>query len=331
LLFSPWLVKNLFLTGNPLYPLMQGFFNSDQSLAREGTFAVVSGGKYIGIFQLREAMYGEGFWETLLIPVRYFFQGQDDNARYFDGILSPALIITVPFAFMNRKLRAEMILLASFSLFILLMASFLDQTRIRYILSAVPPLAILSVVGLANIWNFFGSRADKVKYGATIGLILIFVLLLGRNFSYLADYYQKISPMNYICAKETRDEFISRYVGSYPAMQFVNKHTPENSHVRLIFLAGRGYYLDRTYEDSPDMGMSFIRGLAKAATGETSFQKYLHSSGYTHLLVRTDLFHSFVHDNYPETKTLLIERIAETMDVLYRQNGYAVYQIHKNI
>jgi len=331
LLFSPWLVKNLFLTGNPLYPLMQGFFNSDQSLAREGTFSIVSGNKYMGIFQIREAMYGEGFWETLLIPVRYFFQGQDDNARYFDGILSPALIITVPFAFMNRKLRAEMILLASFSLFILLMASFLDQTRIRYILSAVPPLAILSVVGLANIWNFFGSRADKVKYGATIGLILIFVLLLGRNFSYLADYYQKISPMNYICAKETRDEFISRYVGSYPAMQFVNKHTPENSHVRLIFLAGRGYYLDRTYEDSPDMGMSFIRGLAKAATGETSFQKYLHSSGYTHLLVRTDLFHSFVHDNYPETKTLLIERIAETMDVLYRQNGYAVYQIHKNI
>jgi hypothetical protein len=246
-------------------------------------------------------------------------------------VLNPLLILLPPFAFMNRSLSRDKLLFLIFAVFVIITATFLDHIRIRYILPAIPVLCIMAVMGFSNISSWMMNRPNNLRYALIAVFISVVIVLLGQNALYMKNYYQRITPWNYVTGKESRDDFISRHVGSYPAMQYINQSSPENSRVRLLFLGRRGYYLDRAYEDSADMGMNFIRGLAKASAGETSFQKYLHSSGYTHLLVRTDLFHSFVQDNYPETKTLLIERMAETMDVLYRQNGYTVYQININI
>ena len=65
---------------------------------------MVSADNHIGFFQMREMLHGESFLETLLMPVRIFFQGQDNSIRYFDGVLNPILIILSPFSFMNKSL-----------------------------------------------------------------------------------------------------------------------------------------------------------------------------------------------------------------------------------
>lgn len=126
LIFSPWLIKNMLLTSNPLYPLLQGIFNVADISKQDGTHSIVSGRTYSGIFQMREALYGESFWETLLIPIRYFFQGQDNNPRYFDGVLNPVLIILAPFAFIHKSFSSHKLFFISFSIFFILTASFLD-------------------------------------------------------------------------------------------------------------------------------------------------------------------------------------------------------------
>jgi len=102
IIFSPWLIKNMILTGNPLYPLFKSIFNSN-IVNDSGAYSAVSGDSYMGMFKMRELLYGENIWEILLIPIRFFFQGQDNSMRYFEGVLNPILILTVPFAFMNRK------------------------------------------------------------------------------------------------------------------------------------------------------------------------------------------------------------------------------------
>ena len=100
--------------------------------------------------------------------------------------------------------------------------------------------------------------------------------------------------------------------------------TPGNTKIRLMLLAGRGYYLERIYEDDPTMGMDFIRGLVAASNNDKTFQNHIHSLGCTHLLVRIDLFHKFLQDNYsPDTGKLLIQRMNQTMDVIYNKDGYA--------
>src|SRR5271157_3026383 len=40
--FSPWLIKNIVLTGNPLYPLFKGIFNTSSATIERGAFSMVS-------------------------------------------------------------------------------------------------------------------------------------------------------------------------------------------------------------------------------------------------------------------------------------------------
>jgi len=325
--FSPWLIKNYILTGNPLYPLLQGIFSITDTSVQEGTRSV-SGGTYSGIFQMREAMYGENFWETLLIPVRYFFQGQDNNHRYFDGVLNPVLIIFSPFAFMDKSFHRDKLFFTGFAVFFILTATFLDQTRIRYILPVVPILSILSVMGLINIFNWVMTLSIYFKNIMAAALLVFFIIFISKNIFYINNYYQNISPMNYISGKESRDNFISRHVGSYPAMKYINQFTPDNAKIRLLLLAGRGYYLDRIYEDDSSMGMAFISSLVRASSDDRTFQGYIDSLDYTHLLLRIDMFDKFLRDNYSaETTKQFLQQLKRSTEIIYNANGYAVVRL----
>lgn len=328
LIFSPWLIKNAFLTGNPFYPLFQGIFNVKTLATQEGIYSMVSGQTSRGIFQFREMMYGESIWETLLIPIRYFFQGQDNVHRYFDGVLNPMLIILSPFALMNKALYRDKLFLTSFTVFFLLVATFLDQTRIRYILPVVPILSILTAIGLIHILNWTTGVSATLRILVITLLILICTGLMTQNFIYIKNYYQSISPTNYIIGKESKDQFIARHTIGYEAMKYINTHTPENARIRLILFAGRGYYLDRIYAEGPYYGMSDISGMVANARDEKSFHVYLKSLDCTHLLVRTSLFEKFLQDNYAsDIRDLFIKRLNKTTNVIYDHDGCAVYQI----
>jgi hypothetical protein len=325
-LFSPWLIKNIILTGNPLYPLFKGIFNISSAIP--GGTVSISGDTSIGFFKMREMMFGESFWETLLIPIRFFFQGQDDSPRYFDGVLNPVLIILFPFALMNKPDYRDKLFFMYFAVFFILVAFFLDEIRIRYILPVVPVLSILTVMGLINIWNWTRNISIPFRNVLTVVLLTIFIVIMSKNLFYIKNYYQNISPTSYVLGKESKDEFITRHNDSYPAVKYINAHTPENAKIRLIFLAQRGYYLDRIYEDDRSFGMDKIRGLVANAHEDSSFQAYLHSLGCTHLLVRTDLYLKYLHDNYPpETVNRFLQQMSKATEMIYNANGYAVYRL----
>jgi len=162
----------------------------------------------------------------------------------------------------------------------------------------------------------------------TVIVLSIFIVLMSQNLFYIINRYQVISPANYVLGKESRDEFITRHISTYPAIQYINTHTPENAKIRLILLAGRGYYLDREYEDDPSMGMSFISNLVAASNNDKTFQNYIHSSGFTHLLVRTDLFLKYLHDNYPlDTVNQFLQLMSKTTEIIYDANDHTVYRL----
>jgi 4-amino-4-deoxy-L-arabinose transferase-like glycosyltransferase len=330
IVFSPWLIKNFILTGNPLYPLFNSFFQTGMGnlAADENARSMVSGDANMGMFKIREIMYGENFWETLLIPVRFFFQGQDYSDRYFDGILNPILIILVPFAFMKKSLYDHKLFFVLFSVFFILAAFFLDQIRIRYILPVVPILSIITAMGLINILNWRMSLSFRLRNVFAVVVLSVFIVVMSKNIFYIKNYYQSIAPMSYILGKESRDEFILHHDHSYAAMKYINKFTPEKTKIRLIFLAQSGYYLDRIYEDDPNFGMDVIRGLAAVSNDDKDFQKHLKSLGCTHFLVRTALFNEFMQNNYsPEVGKLLIQLLNKTTEMIYNKDGYAVYRV----
>ena len=325
--FSPWLIKNIILTGNPLYPLFNGIFNSNAG-SDGGTYSVASGYSHLGMFKIREMLYGESLWEILLIPVRIFFQGQDNSARYFEGVLNPILIIFVPFAFIKKDMKIEKLFFLYFSIFFILITFFLDQIRTRYILPVIPFLVILTVMGLVNIFEWLTARESLSRKIYMSGLVILLIALLTMNIIYIKKYYFRIDPTNYLLKKESREDFIIRHDSSHPAMMYINKNTPYDSRIRLILLAGRGYYLDRIYQEDPSLGIDIIRGMINNSSNEKSFQNYLNSLGCSHMLIRYDLFQQYLYDNYsPATVNQISQRMGKFLEIVYNANGYAVFKL----
>jgi len=118
----PWYLKNYLLTGNPFYPLFAGFFKllPHKPMGEIVYQQAAEQTRRLSFFQLREIAYGETFWETLLIPLRMFFQGDDNSYRYFQGVLNPILIVFAPFMLLNRRYAQDKLFFVIFRHFLLL-------------------------------------------------------------------------------------------------------------------------------------------------------------------------------------------------------------------
>jgi hypothetical protein len=238
------------------------------------------------------------------------------------------LILLAPFAFMNKSPHSHRLFFVLFSIFFVLTAFFLDQLQIRYILPAIPFLSILTVMGIMNIfaWASKQTRPSRFIYVCIVSLSLI--ALGTENVIYLNKYFQSLQPVNYVLNLETRDAYLKHHIRSYAAIEYINSHTPSDARIRLLFLARRGYYLNRVYEDDATYGMDVMRGLAANAGTGRSFRTYLDSLGCTHLLVRMDLFNQFLQDNYDqETIDRLLQLLQRETEKLFLKDGYAVYGI----
>ncbi|PKN88773.1 MAG: hypothetical protein CVU51_03375 [Deltaproteobacteria bacterium HGW-Deltaproteobacteria-1] len=326
--FSPWLVKNFILTGNPFYPLFPGIFDRGGD-GSANALALVQG--HVSLFKTRGMLFGESLWEILLIPIRIFFQGQDNSPRYFDGVLNPILILFVPLAIMKKDMKIEKLFFLYFSFFIILIAFFLDQIRIRYILPAIPFLAILSVTGFMNVFTWLTeSKSFFLRRISSSGLVIMLVVLLSLNVVYIQQYFLKIDPVRYLTNRETRDNFIARHDGSYSAILYINRNTPNDSRIRLILLAGRGYYLDRIYQEDRSMGMSVIKEMIDHSSSGELFQQYLSSLDCTHLLIRYELFEPYIQEKFDSEKVnQLKKRMSDTLMKIYDDNHYRIFRIAK--
>jgi hypothetical protein len=205
---------------------------------------------------------------------------------------------------------------------------FLDQLHVRYILPAIPFLTILTIIGILNIFDWISQKSGRYR-SAYLCFMLLFLLLLGsKNVTYLNKYFLSLKPMNYILQKETREDYLKRNIGSYPAMAYINRHTPPNARIRLLFLARRGYYLDRIYVDDATYGMDVMRGLAVSAGNDKSFRNDLDALGCTHLLMHMEMSGKFLRDNYPpQTIDQLSRRLDRETEVIHDTKDYRVYRI----
>ncbi len=334
---SPWYVKNYFQTGNPFYPLFYSFFKSlhhqpvQEVIQRQVTQKTVQ----VGFFQMREILYGETFWETLLIPLRMFFQGEDNSYRYFQGVLNPILIVFSPFIILNKTHIRDKLLFALFSVFFIAMAFFLTEKQVRYILPVLPFLSILAVMGIKDIKN-------KVEEGSTAPfkypkrvieiikgvLIAVVVVLLSFNLSYLKNRMDMIKPFPYVFRQESRDAFLKRHLLHYDAVRYINTNLPDKVKILTVFLGRRGYYLDRLYRNDSSFGRNAIRNMILHSISEEEFKAFLKGMDVTHILMRTDLVDDFVKNNFSKDE---IERFMNLVNknwkLVYRQNGYAVWDI----
>jgi len=313
--FLPWLVKNWLQTGNPFFPLMSGFFTSQTAPGATASASFVG----FSIFVKRELLYGESWWQMAALPLRVFFSGQDDNPQYFDGVLSPVLILLLPWAF-KGKWNEEKRYFISFAALFLAYAIFLVDLRIRYILPIVPPLVVLLVYGIFNVylrmkrpvWLFVGLSAFAIFHGA-----------------YLWRYSESVSPLGYLSGRETRDDYLTRTLPGYSTFQFINRKLPPSAKIYLLFVGRRAYYCERDYFHDGGELPGFLLGAVQSARDSTQIGTALTSQGITHLMVREDLLGEFLNHNLtPAQRSRLQDFASRRLQLLFRDQGYSLYQLH---
>ena len=312
--FLPWLGKNWWQTGNPFYPFFPSLFRAQAGVGLDA--ASFTG---IGIFDKRELLYGEDVWKIAALPLRLFFSGQDDNPQFFDGVLTPILILLLPWAFQG-KWSEDKKLLAGFSLLTLLYGIFLVDLRVRYVLPIVPPLVILLVYGVFNIYT-------RIKRPAILfGVLLLFVAWHG---AFLWKYVAAAAPWPYLVGAESRDDYLTRMLPEYPAFRYINRETPANAKIYLLFVGRRAYYCQRDYFHDAGELPGFLLGAIRNAKGTDQLAQSLRQQQITHLMIREDLLTGFLSNNLTaEQARLWNEFAANKLRLNFREQGHAVYQLN---
>ena len=314
---SPWLVRNLLWTGNPLFPFLTGLFGGAPA---DGAGVSVGPTSALGILVKRELLYGEGPWELAALPLRLFFSGRDDSAQYFDGVLNPILILFLPWSFKGKWMEEKWFFFF-FALIYLLYALFLTDLRVRYILPIVPPLVILLVYAIHNV--YLRIARPPLLYAAVL-------FLLALNVLYLWSHVRALAPFGYLSGRESRDSYLSRMLGEYPAIQFINQKLPQRAKIYFLFVGRRVYYCERDYfhdtGESPDFLTQAIRG----ASDEQGIKERLEAKGITHLLIRGDLFVRFLADNLGAQQAENWNRFGmRYLRQVFDRQGYGLYEIRQ--
>jgi len=335
---SPWYLKNYFQTGNPFYPLFNSLIDSfhHHSVQEALQQRVTEKTGQISFFKMREIMYGESLWETLLIPIRMFFQGKDNSYQYFQGSLNPIFILFLPFVLLNKRYGKDKLLFVFFSVIFIFMAYFLTVKQVRYILPVLPFLAIVAVMGIKDLLDKLEERTlySSLRFGKhvkSITKIFVFTsvpILLMFNLTYLKKRIEIINPIPHVLGKETREAFLKRHLLDYTAVKFINENLPENAKVFTMFLGRRGYYLNRDYKNEPSFGMNSLQHMINSSNDEKEFVEYVRSMGVTHILMRTDLVNKYLKDNFSKdniNRFLTLEK--KYWQKVYENNGYTIWDI----
>jgi 4-amino-4-deoxy-L-arabinose transferase-like glycosyltransferase len=311
--FLPWLAKNWLQTGNPFFPLLASFFPA--KAGESGSAIYVS----LGVFAKRDLLYGESWWQIAALPLRLFFFGRDDNPQYFDGVLSPVLILLLPWAFKGKWLE-EKKLLTGFALLYLLYALFLVDLRVRYVLPIVPPMVILLIYGVFNAYL----RIKQPVY--LIAVLLCFAALHGY---YLWRYVQDADPLGYLTGRESRAVYLTRVLPEYAAFQYVNRTLSPKAKIYLLFIGRRGYHCERDYFHDGGELPGFLLGAIRSAKEPAEIARQFKTKHLTHLLVRDELLLRFLGDNLdPAQQRLWDAFVVHHLKSLFSARGYSVLQVY---
>lgn len=332
--FSPWMIRNMSWTGNPVHPLYNSVFNPKpvQSQCTDmaceaGEFEKQSG--RLSHLVIRRDLYKESGWEIALIPLRVFFQGRDNDPKYFDGRANPFLLLLPLFAFFGirsdeRQVKTEKNIMIFFSILFLLFACAQAVIRIRYFAPIFPPLVVLSMFGLHWIEQYL-KRQQPVISNISKNIIVygIIIVMLSLNARYIISRFNYMEPLGYLSGKVSRDDYIQQFRPEYASMQYANQNLSKNDRILGVYMGNRGYYSDIDIVFS----LNLLRELAATARKAKGVADGLRERNITYLLVNYELFNFWVKEYSLHEKQMLKDFFEHHTVTEFSKDRYGVLRI----
>lgn len=306
----PWSLVNLVHTGNPVFPLLNDLFASPywNDGLRE---------KVLWQMTERAVLVDAAHWWRIITT---FWHVSADPKSYFHGNLGPFYLLLIPLLLLVwRPPRAVLMLLAYAASYWVFWV--LTGQHLRYLLGAVPALAVVAAHGgsqwIASLW----SRGRRWGAGITAGVLALLLVLNtplfeahGTGSRYGAGVMQSLST-GYLTGRESRDEYLTRFLNSYGALRYLNAQAGSKKAFFWWTISPAAYYLDG------QSGFVFSH-YADSIFGdsETDILRAIEENRITHLIVDSQDPHpSFAVDR---TRPFLGAHLRE----VYRDGGAVVYE-----
>jgi len=330
--FSPWMIRNVVWKGNPLYPLYDSVFQTNEQAAKPGVAAKPANPTPPALdhFTFRKHAYGDSAIDIALVPLRIFYEGRDNDPKYFDGVLNIYLLILplVWLAMAGRRAwdyrTGEFYLLVFAGLYFLLVFLRIDM-RIRWIAPIIPPLVILSVLGIHKVFGALAAVSGRRRALAALFVVLFMVTTLVGNFKYLVKQFREVKPLEYISGRISREDYISRRRPAYRVHAYARDHLAPDAVILGLFLGNRRYYSERSMLLDDYL---LLEALSGVESGQ-SCNNVLGKRGITHIMLRQDLFTKWAHDNFrPQGMEVLVRFINRELTLLTSHRGYYLYELN---
>ncbi len=263
-LWSPWLVKAAWYTGNPLYPFLYGCFGGpDWSVALGEQWAAWQ--RSIGM--------GRTLRDYLLLPVRVILLG-GPGYEHFDGRLNAFWLILVPLAlvFGVRDQFARRCLGVAGLYFVVWSVT---SQQMRFLIPVLPLLGIAAAIAFVRVTDRV-SRT-RVRRGLWAVVIIGTVLGVAPAPSPPKDGETKAPPLPpLVLGHVARPPTDSVYA-------FINRELPREARV-LCLNTNRGIFLDREYIADSFFEASQIADWLKGAETSEEVSRRLAAHQITHIL-----------------------------------------------
>jgi 4-amino-4-deoxy-L-arabinose transferase-like glycosyltransferase len=279
--FSPWLIKNIIYTKNPLYPFSFSLSKSSSPESNNYSQVMIRGGNpihsWLYKFKNNDGSLSEGIRLILSSPWKVTMT--TNGAAGKTGII---FLLGLPCIFLIKKIPLFIRYLFFFSGSVFLLWILLLPWLLRYAFPMFPSLSIL----VAYIFYQLSEYSRGRKWIITgISTILIYNLFL-----FYSEMVSVLHPFSYFFGNQSKEEFlVSHGINYYPVIQWANKTIPTNS--KILFVGElRGYYCERDYLlhvgiENTDESKLILRNLIKESKSIDELLHKLKKLEITHILI----------------------------------------------
>ena len=260
LVASPWFIKNIVYTHNPVYPFFHNFFHKLSAHPGDETFDVQ---RFMKHHRPQDFSVGNTLsllWKT----------GMDKK-------IGPAFILFLPLIILVRPIKPVIKLLLIYCGVYFLLWSFFTHQDTRFLIPVFPALSIASAYTIRKFtW--------KSKFLTIVThLVILFVCLF--NLSWMPLTIGKYDLLKVAVGIENRDEFLMNSpFYQYPAFYYINSELPEDA--KILFIGeNQTYYCNREFVSNSPFDTNIIVEIANNSSSEKDIRDKLKSLGITHILV----------------------------------------------
>lgn len=307
LVMGVWYLKNLILTGNPVYPLVYGGPGWD---ALENLVL----NTYVQTFGI-----GKGILDLFQLPYTVYAYHERFSTMPQE-IIHPLLWLAFLFPFLRKSRRYSFLIIYTFLYFIWW---FFGSQVIRFLL---PVSAFLALFAGDVIERFPKVPGNVLKIVFITGLMVY-------NFVFQVVTFRNSRAIDYIAGQRSSDDLLHLFVEDYGVKQYIQEELDPDE--RALFLwDGRGYYCDERCIADTEQAMAV--GLALDSPPPEELSQKLLNMGITHLMFSANDAGFFIRLHDPEglhrsAREYYLEKFLPTCGrSVFKDGGMELFEIDCN-